>query len=1090
MGAYARETGIYDKVLAVARTRFKNPDLKLVEEEAIVEAFALWADERAANPPTLVKAAFEKLRALLNTIRRVFNQHGFTTVGDVYRMTYEGRVGARARGVERQGARDYGGDVFHRDVGYDKHVSYKTAGPYVRRTKVRKASAALDISVRELTKKGHLYLTPTEDMANIMASMGMPAGRRVVEAHSKAHAIGRDIEETVLATKEKYQSLAEEFQGVGKGSVSEFQYDSTTSGKWGFDPTHLPDDVRAKAVIDPALKARFDAMAIKSPKAAEVIREAFATNYKINQIMRQNVVDQINADYKAETDAATTDKQRDAIQKRKDRALRHTSRAFDTQEGLPYMPLARSGWWVVSGKSEAFMQAEEANDQSAIDAMIDDEEHNFLDFRDTAAEAEALASHLATKFPGGTDFFERSKVEGGAIHKDAVFLGLDQMRKAIAGDTAKGSEIAARLQRLVTDVYLHTLSETSARKGELARKGVPARDPVTGEVMNMMHAFVSRGAASANLIASIANGPELNSALFAMHKEAKTHPDRRRAQTMANEMMYRFTSNANIKPSRTVDKMVRAVSLWTLLSSPFYYMQNFTQAALISLPVLASKYGYAAAWGHLMAGYKDFALLNTDGIMAGLGKRVDFSSHPDKEIRDLLQFLALRGRLDAGLAAENGHWEVTGDGLLPKSWRKVDRFFRMAPQFIEVSNRVATGVAAYRAAMASGKTTEQAYAEASKLIYDTHGDYSGFNAPTPFHQLGNAGKVMLQFRKFQIIMGSLLGKEFHRAFFKKDATPEERKQGRMALAFLSAHMAAIGGIMAQPGAALLGPIIGTVMNLIDEDDDKDWSEWQDELRMALGAGGEDEKRNFLADFLFKGAPYALLGLDTSDRLGMGNITALAPYADINPNSTKEEIMEQVGKLVLGPSGGLLGRAIDGWGFGVEQKDYYRMMETMAPSLVANSMKAGRLATEGLTNAKGDVLEKPETFQGLPALYTALGVRPRELVNQGDRRSKEYKIDKHYDAETAQLNRRYNKAAKAGDKAEQREIQNEFLALQAAKKRDGVKSQPLSNLLKAPREQKKRERKTIGGVQYTKANRELVLDMMFADTPAEAMELSL
>jgi hypothetical protein len=38
---------------------------------------------------------------------------------------------------------------------------------------------------------------------------------------------------------------------------------------------------------------------------------------------------------------------------------------------------------------------------------------------------------------------------------------------------------------------------------------------------------------------------------------------------------------------------------------------------------------------------------------------------------------------------------------------------------------------------------------------------------------------------------------------------------------------------------------------------------------------------------------------------------------------------------------------------------------------------------------------------------------------------------------------------------------------------GLKRQPVSNLLKQPREQAKRERNTVGGLQYTSGNREMV-----------------
>jgi hypothetical protein len=1080
LAAYAKKIG----TTAEAAKELPNKSAGLHEEEGIVEAYARWASGLETHPPEGVADLFEKLGRMLRAIASSMTGFNFKSAEDIFRQMYTGEIGARERGVERMGARTFQGDVFHRSQTQAK-AAHNSPQSKARRTVKDKAAAGLNITARIWGLKGHIYLTPTEDLANIMGTRGVKSARRVVDAHSAAHAQGRQYEERVLQIKEGFEKLSGKLRGTGPGSLSRLMYDMTRSGRWAFDPKHLPKDELSKAVIDKQLNDQFKAL---PPEAQQVLRNVFAHNYKANEMLKAAVRSQIDADYKAETDAAKTDKQREAIQKRKDRALAATSRAFDVQKGLPYTPLKRSGWWVVSAKSDALRAAEEAGDQPLIDKLSAHEDHNFVDFRSTAREAEALANHLEEKFPGGTDFFERSDVPHGAIHKDAVFMALDQLKKAVAGSTTKGSQVAERMERLVNDLYLHSLAETSARKSELGRMNVPAKDPVTGETFNMMHAFVSHGTATANLIGSLHTGPELNSAIFAMQKEASQlrGAERTTAQTMVNEMMYRYTANANIKPNRVVDRLVRGISMYTLLSSPFYYIQNFTQAGLISLPVLASKYGYARAMGHLLAGYKDFAEITK--ASGGAMERIDFSKHSDPEIRDLLKFLAERGRLDAGFATENAHWETTLDGALPGAYKLGDKFFRRIPQFIEVSNRVSTGIAAYRAALEAGKSKEVAYGEASKLIYDTHGDYSGFNAPTPFHQLGNAGKVLLQFRKFQAIMWSLVGKEFHRTFFKKGVSHEERMQGAAALGFLGAHMAAIGGALAIPGANILGPIIGTVMNLLDPDDDKDWSDWQEMLRVMLGAGGEGKHRSAWADFLFKGAPYALLGADTSDRLGMGNILALAPYLDINESSTKEHIQAELFKAMMGPSGNLINKAIDGWGFGVDQHDWYRMTETLAPAGLSNGMKAYRLATDGLTAKNGDLLMRPEQLQGMPAFYTALGVRPRELVNEGDRRSVAFQTTAYYASQTTRITRNYTQAAKEHDAAGMRDARLEFQKMQAARKRDGIKPQPLTTLLRAPLAQKKRERGVLGGVETTPTNRMMVQNMLYADTPEEAREL--
>jgi hypothetical protein len=57
----------------------------------------------------------------------------------------------------------------------------------------------------------------------------------------------------------------------------------------------------------------------------------------------------------------------------------------------------------------------------------------------------------------------------------------------------------------------------------------------------------------------------------------------------------------------------------------------------------------------------------------------------------------------------------------------------------------------------------------------------------------------------------------------------------------------------------------------------------------------------------------------------------------------------------------------------------------------------------------------------------------------------------------------------GDEATRREAIEDWQTIQAARRRLGYKPQPLSDLFKAPKEQRDRERDTRGGVQFRKSN---------------------
>ena len=68
-----------------------------------------------------------------------------------------------------------------------------------------------------------------------------------------------------------------------------------------------------------------------------------------------------------------------------------------------------------------------------------------------------------------------------------------------------------------------------------------------------------------------------------------------------------------------------------------------------------------------------------------------------------------------------------------------------------------------------------------------------------------------------------------------------------------------------------------------------------------------------------------------------------------------------------------------------------------------------------------------------------------------------------------LKRDYAKAAKDRDTAEMARLRKAWVDLQANKPQ--AERQPLSELLKAPGAQRKRERSTVGGVQYSSRTRQ-------------------
>jgi hypothetical protein len=359
---------------------------------------------------------------------------------------------------------------------------------------------------------------------------------------------------------------------------------------------------------------------------------------------------------------------------------------------------------------------------------------------------------------------------------------------------------------------------------------------------------------------------------------------------------------------------------------------------------------------------------------------------------------------------------------------------------------------------------------AGDIIDETHGDYSGFNAPRPFHWGdGSFGRVALQFRKFSAIMYNMYRQEIIRAF--AGATTEEKIQGARALFFLSAHSMVWGGTVGQFGASVFGTLIAALFNAFDGEDDDDWQSWRNTYRNWLGAGRADS--SWWSNFLYKGAPYAM-GIDLSERVGMGNVLSLAPYTGLAETfDDSKGFNETAGKLLMGATGGLAGKMINGWGMGVEHGEWERFVESVVPSGIGNVMKMYRLKTRGLTNKHGDVLIPASDISWPEAIAVGTGVTPRKLADQSEIASEKFEVTEHHQKKTTLLKDRWTQAAKSGDPRQKSKVVDAWNKEQEARVRDGLPRQKMSVLRGAVKEQHKRERMTAGGVQYDKATKKFV-----------------
>ena len=862
-----------------------------------------------------------------------------------------------------------------------------------------------------------------------------------------------DQVEKILAQSErisKTDRLGRAQNGTGEFSINRFLHDSTMSGKWGYQ-----DDANSNVRVDPEMAERFNNF---SDEAQELIKTIFRHGAAVLRMKQRIIKDEINNEYRRLVEEADHEPEKvTELENKRRAALQHYDSILFLTAGKPYAPLRRFGNYAVVARSQAMRDAMANDNKTAIARMESDENHYHVSFHETMGEAEEKANQLR-----GTGRF----VEASAFEKekglDAIHGGRDMMtafqrlRNLVKSELEMdpNDQVAKSLNGMMSDLYLQTLAETSARKAEIKRKNTAGAD------MDMLRAFATQGRADAHFIAALKHNGEVTDAMYEMRREAHDSGEgKAERMRLFNEFMTRHALHMNYTETRAQDAILRGTSLWMLATSPAYYLQNATQTPMITVPYLAGKHGYGRSWGAYSKAVSDLGPM-VDGLE--FSARMDFSKAP-ADVKRMLDDLVAAGRIDIALDQDLGRFQSKADNAVAHGWNSIDRKLRGLQQRVEAINRVTAAVAAYRMELARNGGNHAAATEyASKVVRITHGDYSSFNTPKYLTPGGGlpAAKVLTQFRKFQIIQATLIVRLFNNAF-GADTPPAERATAKKALAFTIGHTVVMAGMKGLPGIGLLGWLVGKLLSDPDEPDDP-------EVQIRRLIGNED-----MADLILQGAP-AYMGLDLSGKLGMGNAFSLIPYSNVtgfNKDSYSNALLGLTGPFV----GGLLPRAAQG----IEQigrGNWYKGLEMLLPTGFANAMKGWRFGTEGVDRKSGDTVLSPEEVTFTTALLQSMGLQTKQLTDRSFDQRVVQEFEQFYKDKTSRLIERYNKATKNGDTEAKTKIRQEWMELQAARMRNGFPRQPLSTLLKAPMNQRKREREVVNGVGVTRGSRRLAHEL--------------
>ncbi len=908
-------------------------------------------------------------------------------------------------------------------------------------------------TLRHWQRKALNTWTFTTDLLDRAVRLGLPSAKAYSGWHNqKAYFVG-EHEQKVSTFVDRYAQLPDAMKRQ-EGAVNKLLYDSTREGKWAFKPDWLEEGDYS---VDAAMAARFGAL----PKdAQDFVRDIFRFGNYTLDLKKQTVRDAVSSEYDALIKDAKDRDDKAAVkryEKDRDGALKQFGSILRLSAKTPYAPLKRYGNYVVVAKSPEYVAAEKAKDYETVKKLQRNEAHYFVDFAETVAQAELMKEKLDS-----TGQYEEVRPRERELLRNELYSGsntlqaLAKLRANVDAMYGRGASrmdaeldekqrvSARKLQDMITELYILTLAEDSARRSELKRKGVAGN-------IDMVRSFETQGRADANFLGGAKFNYPMLEEINRMRRELREGDNQMAKSEIFNEILARHIQGNDYSPSPIVDKTNRLTSVWFLATSPAYYIQNATQPWLMSLPVIAAKHDFGRSASALTQAYQDLA----KPFGATGARNFDFEkmlSDSNTALSDgeknMLRTLLNKQQLDIGMATELGRFRIEGQSKRAAAVNKADDFIRGLMHKMEAMNRISTALAAYRLETSKGSSEADATSYASKIINDTHGDYSAWNSPRAFNT--KFGKIALQFRKFQLIQLSLLGKLAKESLH--GASAAERAAARKALAFTLGTAFVVGGARGLPIPAVLGLLLTSIFG--DAGEPPEYM-----LRQAIGD-------NALADILIGGVP-AALGANTSS-VGFGNTFAVLPFTDINVTE-RAGLAQTAYALFGGPLGGLGYKAADAAGH-MLNGNYYRGVEMLLPRGffgIQSGMKALRMGTEGATQADGDVTVPADEYKPWDLAQQAVGFTPEKEVRRISNQKTAFTVQEKLDSREQRIKKDYREAIRDRDTAAVSEARRDWAEYNATRKKMGFEPKPMKTLLEAPKAQGKREKNTMGGVQYTK-----------------------
>lgn len=731
-----------------------------------------------------------------------------------------------------------------------------------------------------------------------------------------------------------------------------------------------------------------------------------------------------------------------------------------------YFPLQRFGEFFVNAKqfdeagtkeidrvSMAFETRAEA--EAAAEAMRAGGEFNGWKISvGMAGENTAEATHMPAGVRKALDAMITRKVDTGALDKD------------------QGVLLKLNVERLYTEM----LPGMQGSKAFLRRKGKHGRG-IKGASTDMRRAIANAGKAAAIQLAQLQTADKVADARERMRAHAKSlaetagdiaDPTARKAaqarafdaQTIVNHMDK--VLEADVADLHDAARLIQQLGpMWYLVTPRFYIMQPL-QMVTMTLPKLASKVQGEGRDG-MIARYRRAGQMITQAYSEAAGPVWEQFGAGGKldEIRSKLEnkddgkaWFALREKpfeeLIGGVIKGEGDMANDEKAMLRtlnernlisvtmayevmnaakqsnQLWQKVVKGAMWPAQNLELANRLATGLAAYRLARADGMTHEASVDYADEVVTETQVDYSEANRPWLLSSkfLGNAAPLAM----FQMYRQNMM---WNTIYYGRKMLAGDKEATRFFMGMMATHALFAGAV----GLPLIGGAVATIGLLADVFDDEDEPEYNvmEEIRSGLS---EFIGQNAATAVMY-GVPRGFVGGDMHNSMGLNSVF-LSSYktSATGADAAKEAIVS-----AMGVPGSFVVNGWDAWEK-VSQGDYLGGFKSISPKLVKDTIKAGEAATIGLETKNGYVAVEPSFVN---AAFHLMGVTPREYANYYDARGVETEVRKAITSRKAEI---YDAMAKAETLAEKREARQALKAFNAANPGAKITEQGLASAMRA------------------------------------------